>query len=364
MSQDPVKELLEQLGEHLVQKEHSDIVLNNGEGKQFHIKPSEFIEIKDTGNPKKIAFVDGGDSTLEESPNFLITINRVYFSMFQGKKRIKAKANPRIQFFSAVTTHIETVNGKKNVKYNTSLFTHEKQDRKYLPAESDLSSVVGTTILQGSKMGSMSREFAELQMAIHVVEQELDKGDMLVMDGSLQTRFKNETKYTNKLYQLAIEKGVIICGLSKTSRLITESGDPLLARIDMISEDVPFGKWYIKVADKVSANDRGFIMAVKLHSKSKFTYRFEILHEQFDKMSDTEINSVLDSLVANSQDASLLGYPYGAIDADRFAQIRRDEQSMHQGFIASLKMRYPEWKKLQKYSSSITAHDILNEVTS
>ena len=46
MNEDPVKSLIEELGAHLSQKEHSDIVLNNGKGKQFPITPSEFSEIK------------------------------------------------------------------------------------------------------------------------------------------------------------------------------------------------------------------------------------------------------------------------------------------------------------------------------
>ena len=80
MNDDPVKNLIEELGAHLSQKEHSDILLNNGTGKQFLIAPSEFQEIKPIISHRKIAFVDGGDGPLEESPNFLITINRVYFS--------------------------------------------------------------------------------------------------------------------------------------------------------------------------------------------------------------------------------------------------------------------------------------------
>ncbi len=365
MTDDPVKSLIEELGAHLSQIEHSDIVLNNGKGKQFLIKPSEFSEIKSVDTPKKIAFVDGGDGPLEESPNFLITINRIYFSLFQGKKRIKPKSNPRVQFFSYVTSNISTVDGKKNVTYETRLFPHSAEDKKYLPAESDLtSSTESTTVLQGARLNSLGRRFAEWQLAIHVVESELEKGDMIVMDGSLQTNFKNEIKYANRLYDLAIRKGVIVCGLAKTSRLVTESGDPLLARIAEIAEDVSYENWYVKVAEEVSSDDRGFMMAVKFHPKSRFVFRFEILREQFAEMSPEDLNLVLGSLVANSQDVSMIGYPYGAIDADRFAQVRRDELSMYQGFILSEKLRHPEWKRLQKYSASLGAHDVLNGVTS
>ena len=365
MNEDPVKSLIEELGAHLSEKEHSDIVLNNGKGKQFPITPSEFSEIKSTNNHRKMAFVDGGDGPLEESPNFLITINRIYYSLFQGKKRIKPKVNSRVQFFSSVTSNIQTIDGKKTVSYDTKLFPHTAEDKKFLPAESDLTSnTESTTVLQGARLNSLGRRFAEWQLAIHVVESELEKGDMIVMDGSLQTNFKNELKYANRLYDLAKSKGVIVCGLAKTSRLITESGHPLLARVAEISEEVPFGKWYVKIAEEVSADDKGFMMAVKFHPQSKFVFRFEILREQFSKMTNEELNSILDSLAENSQDVAMIGYPYGAIDADRFAQVRRDELGMYQGFLLSEKLKHPEWKKLQKYSASLGAHNDLNGVTS
>lgn len=361
----PLKNLIEELGSQLSKKEHLDVVLNNGKGKQFPITPSEFCEIPSINNPRKIAFIDGGDGPLEESPNFLIAINRVYFSLFQGKKRIQPKKNPRIQFFSSITTKITTVDGKKNVGYETKLFPYTDEDRKYLPLESDLKSTAeSTTVLQGAKLTSLGRIFAEWKLAIHVVETELEKGDLIVIDGSLQTNIKNELKYAKKLYNLASSKGIIVCGLAKTSRLITESGDPLLARIAEISEDVKHKKWYVKVAEEISSDNQGFMFAVKFHPQSKFLFRFEILREQYNQMTPDELNSVMASLAENSQDVAMLGYPYGAIDADRFAQVRRDELIMYQGYLTSEKMRHPIWERLQKYSVSLDAHDVLNGVTS
>ncbi len=365
MNDDPLKKLVEDLGTQLSQKEHLDVVLNNGKGKRFLIAPSKFSEIKSIKDFRKIAFVDGGNGLLEESPNFLITINRIYFSMFQGKKRIKPKAKSRIEFFSYVTLNVSTVGGTKKVSYDTRLFSHTSEDKKFLPAESDLlSNVENTSVLQSERLSSLGRRFAEWRLAIHVVESELESGDMLVMDGSLQASFKNEVKYARRLYKSARKKGVIVCGLAKTSRLITESGDPLLARVAEIAENVSYEKWYVKIAEEVSSDDRGFMLAVKFHPKSKFVFRFEILRDQFEKMNEGELNSVLGSLAENSQDVSMVGYPYGAIDADRFAQVRLDELSMYKRFILSEILKRPEWKRLQKYSASVSAHDVLNGVTS
>lgn len=365
MSEDPIKDLVGELGKRLSDKEHSDVVLSTGKGKQTLITPKEFQEIKQVSNPRKIAFIDGGDGPLEEAPNFLITINRVYFSLFQGKQRVKPKTNPRAQFFSYVTSNVETEGGKKKITYDARLFSPSESDKEYLPSENDLTSTTeSTTILQGSRLNSLARRFAEWKMAAKVVENELESGDMIVMDGSLQTNFKNETKYANRLYEIAKNKGVIVCGLAKTSRLLTEAGDPLLARISEISEDVDYDRWYVRVAEEVSSDDKGYMLAAKFHPKSHFIFRFEILREQFNEMDDDEINSILSSLAENSQDVAMLGYPYGAIDADRFAQVRFSELDMYRGIVLGEMLRHPEWKKLQKHSELLRAHDFLNWVSS
>ena len=364
MSTDPVKELIGELGTRLLQKEHSDIVFSGGRGSQFEIKPSEFVEIAKNDTPRKIAFVDGGNGILYETPNVMIIINRVYFSIFEGKRRTRPKSNPRIQFFSLVISSIHTENGKKKIRHDTRLFAYNK-DGNHLPLESDLMSHTETSyVVQGDKINSMGRRFAEWQMALHVVEKELEPGDMIVMDGSLQTSFKNEVKYARRLYDTAMGKNVTVCGLAKTSKLVTESGDPLMSRIAEIAEDVPFGRWYVKVAEEVSSDDRGFMLAAKFHEKSSYIFRFEVLRDQFVKMEPHEINSILSSLAANSQDVAMIGYPYGALDADRFAQVRMDEISMYRRLVIAEMFKNQEWKRLQKYDTDLRAHDTLNEVTS
>lgn len=364
--ENPVRTLIEELGNQLTQNEQSDHILSDGKSKTFPIKSENFVEIKDIQNPRKIAFVDGGDGILEESPNYMIVINRIYFSKFQGKSRVPyKKLKNRIEFFSSVVSQVNKTDTNKSVSYNTKLFSYNKEDLEYFPDHKDLmSKTESTTILQGSRLVSLSRRFAEWTLAKKIVEEELLPGDMIVMDGSLQTSFRNEIKYANKFYESAMEKGVIVCGLAKTSRLLMESGDPLLARIAEISESVNFGKWYINVAEEISADDRGFMVAVKFHPHSKHVFRFEVLREQFNSMNADEKNEIMSSLAANSNDISMLGYPYGAIDADRFAQVRINELDIYRGMIMAEKIRDPKWKRLSKYTLTNQVHDDLNWVTS
>lgn len=362
MTDSPLGHLTHDLGSRLNAVVHVDRVLGSGTGTTYEIKPSEFVEIRHNPHPRTVAFVDGGQGPLDEAPNYIITLNRVYCSLFCGEQRVQPRSNHRIQFLSYVMA--TAGDAQKDIRYSTRLFAYDAHDMDILPSESDMASVVqNTTILRDSKINSPARRFAEWSLAARIVDEELDRGDILVMDGSLQTEFKNETQYSNRLYDMAVSKDVIICGLSKTSRLLTESGDSLISRISHIAKKVPFGTWYVKVADMISADDRGVTLAIKLHPTSKFVYRFEILREQFAQMSADDINSILGSLAANSQDMAMPGYPYGAIDADRFAQVRMEETRTYRAMLLTERLTNKSWPKSQD-SQSINAHDILNMVTS
>ena len=352
------------LGTYLSGMTHVDRVLGPRHDITYEINPSKFVEIQPVSNPRTVAFIDGGQGLLDEAPNYVVTLNRVYCSLFCGQKRITPRIDPRIQFFSYVVATSDQ-EGQKNIRYATRIYAYDNHDNTILPSESDMASAAQhTTILRDSGINSPARRFAEWGLATRVVEEELDAGDILVIDGSLQTEFKNESAYANRLYDTAMSRNIIICGLAKTSRLLTEAGAPLIARISRISRDVPYGMWYVKVADMISDDDRGVTLAVKLHPNSKFVYRFEILREQFTQMSKTAINSVLASITANSQDMSMLGYPYGAIDADRFAQVRIDELKTYRALLVAERLKNPSWNGLEGYSQSINAHHTLNMVTS
>lgn len=366
MAENPVRSLIENLGKELTQKPPSDRLFPYGKVQGKVIAPENFVQILETTKPRKIAFVDGGDGILEESPNFMIILNRVYFSIFEGKKRISAsKLKQRIEFFSYVVSEVRDNEDKKTVSYNTKLFPYSKSDLTYLPDETDLEyKTDNTNVLQESRLVSLSRRFAEWSLAEKVASEELNEGDILIMDGSLQTGYKNESKYASRLYDSAQKRGVIVCGLTKSSRLIMESGEPLLARIQEIAENVPFETWFVEIADMASSDNRGHMLAAKFHPKSKHVFRFEILRDQFNRMDDLEKNDVLASIAANSHDLAMPGYPYGSIDADRFAQVRKNELEMYRGLMVAEMTKVAEWKRLQKYTLTTKFHDDLNLVTS
>lgn len=360
----PLGDLFLELSNDLENTETNQIVLSD-ESVPIQINNEKFQIIEDNSQSRKIAFVDGGDGILEEAPNFLITINRIYFSMFRGKKRISAKnLKSRIEFFSSVVTKI-LENEKREVTYNTKLFPYNETDKELLPEEIDLQSrTSSTSILESERLTSLSRRFAEWKLAQKIVEEELSEGDIIVKDGSLQSNFKNESKYANHLYELAIKKGVIVCGLSKTSRLIDlDQAEPIITKIQRFSQKTNLSRWYFEIG-RLPGDDMGFNLITKFHKNSNYIFRFEILAEQYEKMSKSEKNEILASFVNNSSDMAAIGYPYGFVDADRFAQVRKNELPMYKGMLIAQMSAHPDYKKFRSLISSAKFHDELNKVTS
>jgi len=432
----PFDRLLSDLKEHVSGRAHKDVVFG-AVGEKYVIAPSGFIEIRpDSSRPKKMAFVDGGNNTLYESPDHLISLNRTSYTLFQGREAVQDRGTKqRTEFLSCVVPRVGSdgggyvddgdgdgddggsggnggaavgdgddggsggnggaavgnggdgdvdgddgvgggaaigngATGKKRILYDTRVYPSDSggvDNAAYLPEPDDLLSCAdGRTavILASSPVASLARRLAEIKLATAVVANELDCGDVLVMDGSLHTEFGIEQERADCLYDMAVQKGVIVCGLVKATRLITESGDPLLARVADIAKQTNYDMWHVKITDQLYSGSRGFILAVKLHPNSRFVFRLEILREQFLDMSADEQNVLLGGLALNSGDAAMPGYPYGASVADKYAQVRTQDAAMYRRYFASRLSGDDRWRGvLREGSASIMAHDMLNKVT-
>jgi hypothetical protein len=324
-----------------------------------------FRQIRHVEAPCKIAFVDGGNQEILGAPNFSVQINRVYFSMWSGRERILEKAMPRrIEFFSSTYSRFDD----GQIFYDTSIFPVQEDHKSLLPAESDISFnsfdrtvTIGTQRADIGRVASIARVFAEWQFAIEVVRKELDKGDVIIVDRTLQTTFKNEHKYLAKLVEIAKEKGVIITGLSKTSALFTDTGLSLIGALGKLAYDCEIeGEWYFPIAEIDTEDHNVMILAIELCNDSDRIFRYEIQREQFKELSDEELHGILTQLVRNSCDLGFPGYPYGLIDADRFARISFQEVEYYWALLLSQLSGTGKWEKLSRHIRASDAHNILN----
>jgi len=363
---DVVRKLIEDLNMTVDEEDLGQPFLSSHNYRAFPFDKDFFKPISVVSSNRKLAFVDGGNNEIVGAPNFSIQLNRVYFNVFQGRQRISdTNILQCIEFFSATFSTFRD----DQIFFDTSTFPVLDIFKDRLPRPADLSFnstdrrlMIGNSRADIARVASIARRFAEWEYAKHVVENELDEGDIVIMDGTLRTAFANESKYARAAYEVAKNRGVIYSGLSKTSRLFTTAGLSLLGAIRKMAIDVGIGPvwYYYPIAESLSPEHEAAIFIVKLHEQSKRTFRYEIHAEQAEELKQSEINEVLSQLSINSCDVSFPGYPYGLIDADNNARVRYEEIQMYKMMLLSEVSKLGSWSKFSRHIESEDAHDILN----
>jgi len=327
--------------------------------------PASFVPIKDVESNVRTAYVDGGNQEILGAPNFSVQINRVYFNIFKGQTRILPKSLPRkIEFYSATMSAFRN----DGIFYDTRVFPLRDEFSGLIPGERHLSfSSLDRTVTLGTQradirtVASIARRFAEWEFAKHIIENELQNGDLIVHDGTLQTSLTNEQTYTGRAFDAAMERGVTFTGISKTSTLFTTTGLSLLGAVQKLAEDYEVrGPWCLPIAKVVNVQHNAFIYVVKLHENAKYVFRFEIYGKQARRMSDEDLCGVTSVLANNSKDIGFPGYPYGLVDADSFARVSGNEIGKYQVMLLSEISKLGKWKKISRHICSGDAHSVLD----
>jgi hypothetical protein len=279
----------------------------------FVIDENKFREIKNIENNKKISFVDGGNLEILKSPSFSVFYNRVFFSTYLNSKKIKSK---RTDFFTLITA--EAADNK--LRYNASCSGID-MNFSFDPNDPTLTS--STSRADISAIGNVIRRFAELKAA-----DEIDT-DYIVIDGSLDKKYTYEDIFLDRL------KDKKILGFSKSNDLLTDNGNAAGAVLSMLKE-----KSWVYDIDKKN-------YFVKLSDFSKYVFRLQAI-------KGFEIDEALSILKENSKDLIFPGYPYGLIEADKFARVTEMEKK-------SLKMQLhiKLGEKIVPYLNNSNAHDLL-----
>ncbi|MCX6655037.1 MAG: DNA double-strand break repair nuclease NurA [Candidatus Bathyarchaeota archaeon] len=328
-----------------------------------------FHQIPSYEEDSTLCFLDGGNMEVVSAPNLMVELTRLYFNKYRGKSRLNPKELPqKIDFYTVCCA----VSRKNKIVYETELVPVKDEWTEFLPESSDLTfNSMDRTLMTGLQRASIdvvarsARVFAEWKLAGLLVERELEEGDIIIRDGSLQTFVTNERKYANRTYNAAIENEVIFTGLSKTSTLFTSTGQPLVSAINELSAISPYYSqaWFYNPIVHINQPDhRAEMYAVKLCPRSSYVFRFEILLDQAENMDNEEKTLIISSLAANSHDISFPGYPYGLIDVDRFARVEMVEKEAQELQFMSAASAKGVWPKIQRFVKASDAHVTLNEI--
>ena len=338
--------------------------------KSSELKTENFHPLPKTTIDRRIAFVDGGSAQLLSAPNLAIGLTRVYAGIFRGDKRVEpANVPSKIDFFTVCYATVAS----NRIFYKTEIVPVREQWKPFLPDKNDLEfNSFDPTLMSGfqrvviSRILDVTRAFAEWRFAKNIIDLELEKDDVIVRDGTLQTVVTNESKYANETYDAALKRGVYLTAISKTSSLFTDMGQPLFPSIQILSETSALkdSAWYYYPIVEITHPDhKAEMFAIRLHECSDYVFRFEVFKDQVSKRNLGEVELILSSLSANSRDIGFPGYPYGLIDADRFARISMNEKAANEfQFLATLSSQKNIWDKVSKYIRSSDAHDILNKM--
>jgi hypothetical protein len=335
------------------------------------IRNEKFFAIPDCDDIRELGFVDGGTGPLLRSADFNISLNRVAGVKFSADKWVSLKKAPeKIEFYSA--TVLDALDSGA-LAYKSKFFPIEPRFSEYLPKNLPGDTLTfnlndGSVRKQGyglpsiEMFGAVTMRFAEWTYATKFIEEEMNEGGIFVRDGSLHASYTTETKYSNNLYQTAIKNEVTVTGLSKTCRLFTKSGNSLNSAVNYFGNlRFPENKWYFHPILKITkAQEKADLFFVKLHKNSNYSFRFDILLKQSEKMTQEELEVIISNLAENSTDLSYPGYPYGLIKVDQLAAVRYKE-------LEHLKMQIMTEFSPDNYTNyilprlrSVDAHDLLN----
>ena len=362
MSVEAARKLIEQLDLNMKEDEVGDPHFADPTVHTFPLNRNGFRLIREVRSGRKLAFVDGGNQEILGAPDFSVQLNRIYASVWSNNRRVMLTL-PRVEFFSA--TYSTFKNGE--IHYNTVIVPGSPEYAEFLPTAEDLSfNSLDRSIMNGNqradveRVASIARRFGEWKFAAHAA-MALEKRDVLVMDGTLQTTFTGEGKYLKELSAVTKERGVTLSGLSKTSALFTTTGLSLLSAVSKLADEPNIEmEWYFPIAESTNVDHNVIILAVKLKLISERIFRYEIQREQFKSLTELQINEILAELVKNSSDPTFPGYPFGMMDADRFARVSYDELEYYRALLLSQISGIGKLSKFARHIHAGDAHGILN----
>ena len=338
-----IDKILGSLGPSL--KEKGRFVKFSRQGyKSIELSRDNFKDIKNLDLKNRIAFIDGGNSEILKAANFSLQFIRVYYSVYRENKRVKSR---RYEFYLL----IKAKEKDNEIFYETETFG-DKIINNLSFNSFDESILQGKNRASVSFLGNIARRFAELSV-IKMVIDELNKDDVIVLDGDLEAKYTNEEIYLDGIYRKAMEKDIVVSALSKTCGLFTDKGNSVLSVLNEMSEKEEW--YYTNVAEINNEKHKAEMFFIKLNKKSKYTFRFEIFNKQKDK-----INNVLSLLKNNSLDNVFIGYPYGLIEADRFARVsNRETEYIKTNFMVRAGK---QWKTISSYLRTTNSHNILDNI--
>jgi len=328
-----INDCINVLKKQLKYQENGNIAFfkNKEKYKPYKINKKYFFEIKKNNlenlKHKRIAFIDGGNNTIFSAPNFCIVLNRISFCLYQNNKRLKPKIQNTIDFLSVCTSVLKEneIHFAIKIISDNAVLNQLKTEIKISSTDKTISSGIWRAKI--TKISDVARKYAEWIYALKIAKNQLNKGDILIRDGTLEARFVGETDFANEVYDICKAKKIIFGSVAKVNTLFSNTGSSFTTALSIQS---PKNKiwYYYPVVDINDLQHRAKLYFAKLHKKTNRTLRIDV----FDGLS-FNIGDFFYLLAQNSKDPCFFGYPFGLVEAHKNAVVKNNELNYYKAII-------------------------------
>jgi hypothetical protein len=280
-----IHNLLDEEGDSIIDESDSDEM--NSITFKNKITEDSFHSFEQSSATFNLAAVDGGSQRILNGGSFIVGAYRAGALIFEGQKLVSQLLPP------------------PNVKVRSVSFSNRKE--LYSEAFQKLIGEPPTEFPRELMLVLQRlRTFEEWSVAQELIDK-LDKGDIILIDGSLKASIHKQDILFHRIMDKALDKGIHFVGISKRSTLRFNHA-PLLHFVKKKGEEL-FGDtctWYCEIPDDSSHSQLfGNRYIVKFHPKAYFVFRTDI--NRFDSVSPGEL---FGKIAQYCSDATYHGYPY------------------------------------------------------
>ncbi len=257
-----------------------------------------------------VCAVDGSNTIVLDAGSFAVAAVRASVSAYAGGARLCHRTTP---------LHIVTVNpGTGNEDFDALFYECFHCSPKVHLDHDD--PIRNTAVIRDTL------EFwAAMEMAA-----ELDTGDLIVLDGTLQVRHASHDEVVENLLNLCNLRGVLIAAVTKRTSLTWGGGHPIVPAAEGLARDLGVGEpWYLRVSAAEGLIDRrethlwkqrGEQYVARLHPRAQRAFKVEIPKYYSPEL----VEQVFSALAFFADDGRVTGYPYPLLDAHLTTRIGRD----------------------------------------
>jgi len=264
-----------------------------------------------------VCAVDGSNTIVLDAGCFAVAAVRASVSAYAGGARLYHRTTP---------LHIVTVNpGTGNDDFDALFYDcFQRSPKVHLDHDDPV------------RNAAVIRDTLEYRAAMEMAG-ELDAGDLIVLDGTLQVRHASHDEVVESLLNLCNLRGVLIAAVTKRTSLTWGGGHPIVPAAEALARSLGIPEpWYLSLSAATGLLDRretsawkqrGEQYVARLHPRADRAFKVEI-----PRYYDPErVERVFSALASFADDGRVTGYPYPLLDAHLTTRIGRDavEQVRH-----------------------------------